>query len=451
MEPTLRKPPRPIRGAALPAAITLLVLALALLPPLVTAYNLTKTQTRMLIAELDRGRTDGPPVTADELKDRQAAKTAVARLLGSPQGTSASDFGSEASAASIGADSTASTLDSGMIQAVERVGADLAGAGTLGAALASPMGTLAAALAPLTGTLGAALASPPGILAAAPSSPPGTLAASTTVTVDPPPSSPPVSPLTVSPPAVSPPAASPAGPLDSERLAELKESLSEGQGALWAGHGLLLALLCALVSKRLTGRYRGLLVNERNVMSLSRFQTVIWTVLLLSAYYTAASLRAYGLADPTAALQIDMDWQLWALMGISVTSLVAAPVIHAQKQDKQPDPAAAAKLDPEQVAAGDGILLAKPRFQDAAWNDLFQGEELKTAGYVDLAKLQLFFFTLVGAAAYSVLLLQLFGTVPAEELGQLPTLGQGFLAVLGISHAGYLASKTVDRTQTAGD
>lgn len=186
-------------------------------------------------------------------------------------------------------------------------------------------------------------------------------------------------------------------------------------------------------------------------MSLSRFQTVVWTVLLLSAYYTAASLRAYGLADPTAALQIDMDWQLWALMGISVTSLVAAPVIHAQKQDKQPDPAAAAKLDPEQVAAGDGILLAKPRFQDAAWNDLFQGEELKTAGYVDLAKLQLFFFTLVGAAAYSALLLQLFGTVPAEELGRLPTLGQGFLAVLGISHAGYLASKTVDRTQTADD
>ncbi|QGG57106.1 hypothetical protein [Paenibacillus sp. B01] len=393
MELTLRKPPRPIRGAALPAAIALLVLALALLPPLVTAYNLTKAPTRTLIAELDRGRTDGLPVTADELKDRQAAKTAVSRLLGPPRATSA---------AALGANSTANGLGSGTDPS-----ADAAAGGSAGA-----------------GALAAAAASPPGSLKAAPALPAGSSLAVV--------------------------AAAPAA-LDPERLAELKESLSSGQGALWAGHALLLALLCGLVSKRLTGRYRGLLVNERNVMSLSRFQTVVWTVLLLSAYYTAASLRAYGLADPTAALQIDMDWQLWALMGISVTSLVAAPVIHAQKQDKQPDPAAAAKLDPEQVAAGDGILLAKPRFQDAAWNDLFQGEELKTAGYVDLAKLQLFFFTLVGAAAYSALLLQLFGTVPAEELGQLPTLGQGFLAVLGISHAGYLASKTVDRTQTADD
>ncbi|MDO3412389.1 hypothetical protein QWJ34_21675 [Saccharibacillus sp. CPCC 101409] len=82
------------------------------------------------------------------------------------------------------------------------------------------------------------------------------------------------------------------------------------------------------ISRRITGRFSGLLVNERNIMSLSRFQTVLWTLLLLSAFYTAAALRVYGLPNPYSALDIVMDWHLWALMGISITSLVTAPLIH---------------------------------------------------------------------------------------------------------------------------
>ncbi|MDO3412390.1 hypothetical protein QWJ34_21680 [Saccharibacillus sp. CPCC 101409] len=80
---------------------------------------------------------------------------------------------------------------------------------------------------------------------------------------------------------------------------------------------------------------------------------------------------------------------------------------------------------------------------------MFQGDEVKTAGYVDMPKLQMFFFTLVGAVSYAMLLLEMFNSRPAQGLDQFPGLSQGFLTILGISHAGYLASKTVERTKTA--
>lgn len=37
----------------------------------------------------------------------------------------------------------------------------------------------------------------------------------------------------------------------------------------------------------------------------------------------------------------------------------------------------------------------------------------------------------------------------AEALKQLPLLPEGLVALLGISHAGYLANKTVDHTEVA--
>ncbi|WP_088832384.1 hypothetical protein [Paenibacillus tyrfis] len=218
-----------------------------------------------------------------------------------------------------------------------------------------------------------------------------------------------------------------------KQINALNEQTSKWQGVLWLAMLALTVCFFLIVSLRITGKPFGLLVNERNVMSLSRFQTVLWTVVLLSAYYTAASLRIYGLHDAGGALNIGMDWHLWALMGISFTSLVVTPLIHTVKQGKTLSVDEAAKLPSADVAGSDGILYANPNFSDAAWTDMFEGDEVKNAYYVDIAKLQMF------------------GSIPPEGFAEFPPVSEGFLTILGLSHAGYLASKSVDRTKNGGN
>src|SRR5438067_1274969 len=41
----------------------------------------------------------------------------------------------------------------------------------------------------------------------------------------------------------------------------------------------------------ISGRCLGILINEQNLMSLARFQTVVWTVIVISAYFVIAMVR----------------------------------------------------------------------------------------------------------------------------------------------------------------
>jgi DNA polymerase family B len=77
------------------------------------------------------------------------------------------------------------------------------------------------------------------------------------------------------------------------------------------------------------GRWAGILIDERKVMTLSRFQIIMWTVIILSAYFTMVNARIYAsaLGAPGDPLAIEIDWQLWAPLGISSTSLVGTPLI----------------------------------------------------------------------------------------------------------------------------
>jgi hypothetical protein len=128
--------------------------------------------------------------------------------------------------------------------------------------------------------------------------------------------------------------------------------------------------------------------------------------------------------------------------------LVATPLIHSNKQAKTISEDEATKLNPDAVERSDGILYAHPSIADASWTDLFKGDELKDAAYVDLAKLQMFFFTVIAALSYAALLLQVFGGRAPGAITEFPSVSEGLLALLGISHAGYLTSKSIDRTKS---
>jgi hypothetical protein len=194
-------------------------------------------------------------------------------------------------------------------------------------------------------------------------------------------------------------------------------------------------------------RLLGVLINERNLMSLSRFQSVVWTTILLSAYIVIAfeRIRAGTVADPLA---IAIDWRIWALAGISMTSLIGTPLILSSKKDKVPAPDELGKLGSTSDLT-EGVLYVNPSPAQAAFTDMFEGDEVRNTDCIDLAKVQMFLFTVVAAITYEGLLLSMIRTVPPEALDAFPALSEGFLAILGISHGGYLTSKSVTSTTTA--
>lgn len=237
------------------------------------------------------------------------------------------------------------------------------------------------------------------------------------------------------------------------------------KGWNWTLVIFFMIVFIALIGKLITGRFSGIFIDERNKMTLSRFQLVIWTLIVLSAFLTIALERVKaGAPDP---LVITLPTQLWALLGISTTALVGSPLIRSTKVQKTPTQGAInkaaqlfSKKDPDkrdtkkaediirENAKTFGILDINEKFKDAKFSDMFTGDELANSGLIDMAKVQMFFFTLIIAFSYMVLLVNLIMTTEPAGLNSFPALSDGLVALLGISSAGYLTNKAVDHTKT---
>jgi hypothetical protein len=222
----------------------------------------------------------------------------------------------------------------------------------------------------------------------------------------------------------------------------------------------LLLIFLAILGIIFGGRPAGILINERFLMSLSRLQLVIWTTILVSALLTIALARVRAAyLDPDAGIDpvdITVDGQLWALLGISGTSFLGATIVHgAKKNEIADDPTAveeaatAYQEDPKETAKrASGILYANKEPKDAEFADLFQGDELKNALTIDMGKVQMFFFTIVAAVTYSAAIFQLLVTSLPQDVTAFPPVSDGLVVLLGISHGTYLGGKTVDKTKT---
>jgi hypothetical protein len=229
------------------------------------------------------------------------------------------------------------------------------------------------------------------------------------------------------------------------------------KGLNWIIVGISMFLFIIVMGLNITGRSLGILINERKLMSLSRFQIVLWTVIILSAYFTMVLVRIRsGIPNP---LEIEIDWHLWALMGISTTSLVGTPLIQSVKKTKEPDESAYTKSNSKEEVVNkwnetqatvdenrEGILYGNKNVSDARFSDMFEGDELWNTEYIDMSKVQMFFFTIIAVLSYVVVLFNMF-TNDSEKLKEFPALSEGLIAILAISHAGYLGSKSVDHTK----
>lgn len=232
----------------------------------------------------------------------------------------------------------------------------------------------------------------------------------------------------------------------------------------WIIVGLVMTVFVGAVGLLTKGRWAGVLIDERNRMSLSRLQMVVWTLILVSAFVTLALQRIK--VGATDAVAIGLPSLLWALMGISTTSLVGSPLLKSPKQNREPTAQARIRAESrvsmasrrwkrETTAALDdqreGILYANPNYEDASFLDIFCGDELNNFDRIDLAKVQMFYFTLIGVVSYAVLLFGMMALAGGDNnqikmMNSFPNLSEGLVALLAISHAGYLTNAAITHT-----
>lgn len=219
-------------------------------------------------------------------------------------------------------------------------------------------------------------------------------------------------------------------------------------GGAWLCSMLSLIVFCAALGIGINDRPSGLIIDNRNRVSLSKFQAAAWTVVVLSSFISAVAYRlSQHLVDPVA---LDIPSALLAVMGISATSLVASPAILSLKNSTSAPSAEALasatdtadKLDevsPDVAAGTHGILYVRGGPEDARWLDMFRGEEVTNAAYPDLGKVQQFLITVValGVYMYGLWAILTAGKAPTA----LPDFSQNMAWLIGISHAGYLAYK----------
>lgn len=274
------------------------------------------------------------------------------------------------------------------------------------------------------------------------------------------------------------------------------ETINPGAGLLlsWLFITIFIFVILAQMGMALRKGPMGILIDNRNFMSLSRLQMVLWTVVIVSAFISAALARisdsryhpgrydcgtivneaGVEVPEPSCAdpLDIYIPPLLWAMMGISLTSAVSSPLLQAFKAQRTSEEdrfrkTAAAKtsmtlggetVEPatfdntlkekaagtpeEETLQNDGALVKKRSWEDARFSDMFMGEEVGNFMYVDIAKVQNLLFSIFSVVAYGVAMgIAMLSVASVAKFLAFPILPEGLVAVIGISHGGYLTDK----------
>jgi hypothetical protein len=164
----------------------------------------------------------------------------------------------------------------------------------------------------------------------------------------------------------------------------------------------------------------GIFVDPRGRYSLTHFQVVLWTVVILSS---AVGVLISSKFDATS---LEFPLELLGLLGISAGSAVLTTGVKATK-DAPRSTARIARAG--QFTLSDGTTeQISPHFAQ-----IWLEEEGDLADQVvSITKYQNFVFTLVILCIYVAL---------ALKAGGLPELPESVLWLIGISHAGYVGGK----------
>jgi len=212
-------------------------------------------------------------------------------------------------------------------------------------------------------------------------------------------------------------------------------------GVYWLVVSIAILVVFLAFGLKICRRPLGILIDARNKMSLSRLQIVLWSWLIISAFFSVALARK--------TVDIDMDPQIWALMGISLASTTGAAIIKGTKAGQEPDDAKLTARAKEAVSTGQGVLHQNSNMKDAKLVDMVEGEEISNYSYVDITKVQMLFFTVAMVVGYAWMLWGSNWTFPqGSQPIKFPSLSGPMVTILGISHAGYLVNKAAPKTPT---
>jgi hypothetical protein len=238
---------------------------------------------------------------------------------------------------------------------------------------------------------------------------------------------------------------------------------------LTMGSILLLMLAAGLATK---GLWFGVLIDDRNRISMSRTQQVAWTTLLIAAMAIMGWFNAAGISliDQSAQSAWDlfpyMPGALWAALGIN---LVATPYLSDVILDRKDPQRTAALRDPQSPdgasdpTAPPGLMVrqfVQPARLDingssseASWTDLITGETKGSERELDVSRIQHLVISGTLLTSYFMSLAAAVGDISGESIMKaiaanmsiftnMPGVGTTtFLGLLGVSHAGYLVFK----------
>ena len=196
----------------------------------------------------------------------------------------------------------------------------------------------------------------------------------------------------------------------------------------WTVAAIVLLVLAGWIGRRATGNVLGILIDARGRFSLTHFQLVLWTIVILSSAIGVLAVKAWnpeGFVIPSSLL---------GLMGISVGSAVLTTGVKGAK-DTPGSQAVVARVGAP-VRMRDGTVKTFSAKLAQIW---LQEEGDFADRVVDITKFQNFIFTLVVLAIYIAMMYET-RDAPTSSLS-LPDLPANVIALIGISHAGYVGGK----------
>nr|WP_295463867.1 hypothetical protein [Mesorhizobium sp.] len=204
------------------------------------------------------------------------------------------------------------------------------------------------------------------------------------------------------------------------------------------------------------GRWDGVFIDRDNRISLSRFQLIVWSGLIIGALLTANLTNTAASAATDASVLVNVPAEVWVLLGLGAFTAVAAPAIKDGKREGRGENLRLAKAQVSETAEKirtaqslkasptfDNRVLTKQAPEDARWIDLVMGD-VEGAAYLDVSKLQQLTFTILLAATYGMSLWSsMDGAGPIQSF---PEIDDGFIALLAVSDAAYLVDKQVGQS-----
>ncbi|MDN5936597.1 MAG: hypothetical protein L0H75_10585, partial [Nitrosospira sp.] len=205
------------------------------------------------------------------------------------------------------------------------------------------------------------------------------------------------------------------------------QSKAVGRAARW------LSLLGAVVAVWIVayvftrGRPTDLYLGADNRYSSSKFQSVLWFGLVVSAYIAIVSHRILA-TDWSYVGGVDIPQNLLILSGISVLSFTGAKAITVGKEEKA-------------AAEGKPALKVESTIPPRA-TDLISDDRNRT----DLGDFQMVAITILAVIIYAISVVEFMEHIEFRRVITMPDVDETLLSIFGLGQAAYLGKKAATGT-----